>query len=239
MQRVLAALLLALAAATAAAEPVDLQLVLAVDVSRSVDDEEFQMQREGYANALKDPQVLASITSGSQRAIGVTYMEWSNAHLQRQVVKWTKINDGESAALFAEAILAAPRSFAGWTSISGAIDYAMVLFERSPFQSDRMVIDVSGDGSNNSGRPVAEARDDALRLGITINGLPIVNERPRPWLPAEPNLDEYYVKNVIGGPGSFMIVAEDFHSFETAILNKLIREIAAAPTPPWTLAELR
>lgn len=238
MRRLLA-LVLVLLAAPAAAEVVDLQLVLAVDVSRSVDDEEFQLQREGYANALRDPRVLASITSGGNRAIGVTYMEWSNAHLQRQIVKWTKISDGESAALFAEAILAAPRAFAGWTSISGAIDYAIVLFERSPFRSDRMVIDISGDGSNNSGRPVAEARDDAIKLGITINGLPIVNERPSPWLPAEPNLDEYYVKNVVGGPGSFMIVADDFHSFQTAILNKLIREIAANPAPPGDLAEIR
>lgn len=237
MRRFLAVLLVLLATPVAA-DTVDLQLVLAVDVSRSVDDEEFQLQREGYANAFKDPRVLASITSGGARSIAVTYMEWSNAHLQRQVVKWTRISDGESAALFAEAILAAPRSFAGWTSISGAIDYALVLFERSPFQGDRLVIDISGDGSNNSGRPVAEARDDALRLGITINGLPIVNERPSPWLPAEPNLDEYYVKNVIGGPGSFMIVAEDYHSFQTAVLNKLIREIAALPVPR-DLAEVR
>lgn len=223
----------------AAAEPVDLQLVLAVDVSRSVDDEEFRLQREGYADALKDPRVLASILSGGRRSIGITYMEWSNAHLQKQVVKWTRISDGESAAIFAEAILAAPRSFAGWTSISGAIDYAVRLFELSPFESDRLVIDVSGDGSNNSGRTAAEARDDALKLGITINGLPIVNERPSPWLPAEPNLDEYYLKNVIGGPGSFMIVAEDFTSFQTAILNKLIREIAGTMPMPSDLAEAR
>jgi hypothetical protein len=238
MRRLLFAVFL-LVAAPALAEPVDLQLVLAVDVSRSVDDEEFRLQREGYANALKDPRVLATIFTGAHHAIGVTYMEWSNAHLQRQVVKWSKISDGESAALFAEAILAAPRSFAGWTSISGAIDYAMALFERSPFESERLVIDISGDGSNNSGRPVAEARDDALAAGITINGLPIVNERPSPWLPAEPNLDEYYLKNVIGGPGSFMIVAEDFTSFQTAILNKLIREIAALPAPPGDLAAAR
>lgn len=229
VRRLLVLLALLLGLPATAAETVDLQLVLAVDVSRSVDDEEFQLQREGYAEALQDPRVLASILSGSHRSIGVTYMEWSNAHLQRQVVKWTRISDGEGAALFAEAILAAPRSFAGWTSISGAIDYAMWLFETSPFTSERQVIDVSGDGSNNSGRPVGEARDDALRLGVTINGLPIVNERPSPWLPAEPNLDEYYVKNVIGGPGSFMIVAEDFATFKTAILNKLIREIAAVP----------
>jgi hypothetical protein len=232
-------LLAVLFAAPASAETVDLQLVLAVDVSRSVDDEEFQLQREGYAEALKDPRVLASILSGGNRSIGVTYMEWSNAHLQRQVVKWTRISDGESAALFAEAILAAPRSFSGWTSISGAIDYAMRLFELSPFTSDRQVIDISGDGSNNSGRPVSEARDDAMRLGITINGLPIVNERPSPWLPPEPNLDEYYLKNVIGGPGAFMIVAEDFGTFQRAILNKLIREIAALPPVPGNLALAR
>jgi len=239
MRRLILVLLLLLSR-PALAETVDLQLVLAVDVSRSVDDEEFQLQREGYANAFKNPQVLATILTGPYRAIGVTYMEWSNAHLQRQIVKWTKISDAESAAIFAEEILAAPRAFAGWTSISGAIDYGMRLLELSPFQSERIVFDISGDGSNNSGRPVAEARDDALKLGITINGLPIVNERPSPWLPAEPNLDEYYLKNVIGGPGSFMIVAEDFNSFQNAILQKLIREIAAAPAPPTSsYAELK
>jgi hypothetical protein len=231
MRRLLLLLALLFAVPASAADVVDLQLVLAVDVSRSVDDEEFKLQREGYAEALKDPRVLASILTGRHRSIAVTYMEWSNAHLQRQVVKWTKISDGEGAVLFAEAILAAPRSFSGWTSISGAIDYAVRLFEISPFESERLVIDISGDGSNNSGRPVSEARDDALKLGITINGLPIVNERPSPWLPPEPNLDEYYMKNVIGGPGSFMIVAEDFTSFQLAILSKLIREIATLPAP--------
>ncbi len=231
MRRLLLALALLFAAPAAATEPVDLQLVLAVDVSRSVDDEEFRLQREGYAEALKNRAVLDTILSGKHRSIGVTYMEWSNAHLQRQVVKWTRISDGESAALFAEAILSSPRSFSGWTSISGAIDYAVRLFELSPFDSERLVIDISGDGSNNSGRPVSEARDDAVKLGITINGLPIVNERPSPWLPPEPNLDEYYLKNVIGGPGAFMIVAEDFNSFHSAILQKLIREIAALPVP--------
>lgn len=246
LRRLLAGLLLLLTQTVlllpgrpAAAEPVDLQLVLAVDVSRSVDDEEFQMQREGYALALQDPRVLNVIVSGVHRAIGVTYMEWANAHLQRQVVGWTRIGDGESAALFAEAILRAPRSFAGWTSISGAIDYGLQLLERSPFTSERRVIDVSGDGSNNSGRPPAFARDDAVKQGVTINGLPIVNEKPSPWLPPEPNLDEYYAANVIGGPGAFVIVAEDFLSFRTAILNKLIREIAGVPLPASDLAEAR
>ena len=226
MRRLVLLLALLFAVPATAAEIVDLQLVLAVDVSRSVDDDEFRMQREGYAEALRNRAVLDTILSGKHRAIGVTYMEWSNAHLQKQVVKWTRISDGESAALFAEAILSASRSFSGWTSISGAIDYAMRLFELSPFESERLVIDISGDGSNNSGRPVSEARDDAIKLGITINGLPIVNERPSPWLPPEPNLDEYYLKNVIGGPGAFVIVAENFNSFGQAIVKKLIAEIA-------------
>ena len=226
MRRLLLALSLLLSW-PALAETVDLQLVLAVDVSRSVDDEEFQLQREGYANAFKNPQVLATILTGPNRAIGVTYMEWSNAHLQRQIVKWTRISDSESAAIFADEILTAPRAFAGWTSISGAIDYGMRLLELSPFQSERIVFDISGDGSNNSGRPVAEARDDALRLGITINGLPIVNERPSPWLPAEPNLDEYYLKNVIGGPGSFALAADSFETFGQYLARKLILEIAS------------
>jgi len=240
MIRLLAVLLaLLLPASAVAAEPVDLQLVLAVDISRSVDDEEFQMQREGYALALQDPRVLHVILAGATRAIGVTYMEWSNVHLQRQVVGWTRIGDAESGAVFADAILRAPRSFAGWTSISGAIDYGMRLLERSPFTSERRVIDISGDGSNNSGRPPEAARDEAVREGVTINGLPIVNERPSPWLPPEPDLDEYYAANVIGGPGAFVIVAEDFQSFRTAILNKLIREIAGGAPARETLAAAR
>jgi len=237
LRRLAVLLVLLLPGRPAAAEAVDLQLVLAVDISRSVDDEEFRMQREGYALALRDPRVLEVILSGASRAIGVTYMEWSNVHLQRQVVGWTRIGDGESAAVFAEAILQAPRSFAGWTSISGAIDYGMRLLERSPFTGERRVLDISGDGSNNSGRPPALARDEAVKQGVTINGLPIVNERPSPWLPPEPNLDDYYATDVIGGPGAFVIVAEDFQSFRTAILNKLIREIAGLAPMRETLAE--
>jgi hypothetical protein len=211
---------------TAAAEAVDLQLVLAVDVSRSVDEDEFRLQREGYANAFRDPRVLGTILAGNVGAIAVTYMEWSNAHLQNQVVPWTRIVDEETAATFADAILERPRSFAGWTSISGAIDFSVALLANSGFSSERRVIDISGDGSNNSGRPVQNARDDAVARGITINGLAILNVRPNPWLPPEPNLDEYFLKNVIGGTGAFMMVAENFQSFHNAILQKLIREIA-------------
>jgi hypothetical protein len=225
----LAVALLPLAAA--AATPVDLELVLAIDISRSIDDEEAKLQRDGYIAAFTNRRVIEAIAGGSIGAIAVTYVEWASYEYQRTVIPWTVIRDGESAAAFAEKIAALPRVSMSWTSISGAIDHSVRLFGTGGFEGMRRVIDISGDGANNNGRPAGRARDDAVARGIVINGLPILNDRPNFGRPAEANLDVYYEHEVIGGPGSFMILAEDFHAFGSAILAKLIREIAAAPPP--------
>lgn len=204
---------------------VDLQLVLAVDASGSVDDVRFELQKQGYADAFRHPRVMAAITSGPGRAIACTMMQWTGPGMQVHAVPWTLL-DGEAAALaFAEAIEAAPRQlFGGGTSISGAIDQGVRLLAASPFRAARRIIDVSGDGSNNRGRPVTEARDQAVARDVRINGLPI--------LALEPRLDAYYRDFVIGGPGSFMIAAESYETFAAAILNKLILEIAWTPAAP-------
>jgi Protein of unknown function (DUF1194) len=215
-----------LGAAPARAENqlVDLELVLAVDCSRSIDDAEFALQIEGYAAAFRHPAVLRAIQSGERRSIAVTYIQWAGPFLQNQSLGWTLINDGESALEFADRMQAAPRAFhGGGTSLSGIIDFSRTLFPKSGFSGRRRVIDISGDGINNSGRLAQSARDDAVREGITVNGLAILTEIGA--------LDEYFRQNVIGGEGSFVLEAEDFGAFAQAILNKLIREIAAAPTP--------
>jgi len=212
--------------------PVDIELVLAVDVSRSIDADEFELQRQGYARAIVSPAVLSAIQTGSIGAIAVTYVEWSGADQQRTVVDWTLVRDQGSAQDFAAAILAAPRSFAAYTSISGAIDYSVRLFDGNRYEGSRQVIDISGDGSNNSGRPVWLARDAAIEGGITINGLTIINDRPNPFSRPEPKLDDYYRENVVGGTGAFVMIAEDFTAFSSAILSKLIKEVADAPQPP-------
>lgn len=237
LARFIAAFSLILAGAwpgTAAAMDVDLELVLAVDVSRSIDDDEFELQRQGYADAFMHPSVINAIQSNVHHRIAVTFIEWAGADFQNVVLPWTVISDAESGALFAEQLLAAQRSFRGWTSISGAIDYGMQAFLANPHKGTRRVIDVSGDGVNNSGRPAAAARDDAVAAGITINGLAIMNDRPTPgfsFQTPQPPLDQYYRENVIGGPGAFVVVAEDFTTFAYAVLNKLIKEIAEAPDP--------
>ena len=224
---------LAIAPNTVRAEDVDLELVLAVDVSRSIDDDEFRLQREGYAQAFVHPSVIGAIQSNPRQRIAVTLIEWAGAEFQKVIVPWTLVSDAESGALFGEAILRAPRAFFGWTSISGAIDHSMRQFAESPHRGTRKVIDVSGDGVNNSGRMSVDARDEALAAGVTINGLVIMNDRPNPgpgsFRMPQPPLDEYYRAQVIGGPGAFVIAIEDFTSFAYAIVSKLIREIAEAP----------
>jgi hypothetical protein len=217
-----AALTLALAATVPAPAQtaVDLQLVLAVDASGSVDQVRFELQKRGYVAAFRHARVLQAIRSGPHQAIAVTMVQWTGPMLQVQVVGWTLVGDEESAAAFAAAIERAPRQlFGGGTSISGAIDHAMTLFPRSPFRGSRRVIDVSGDGSNNRGRPVTFARDEAVAAGIGINGLPILS--------LEPDLDRYYYDSVIGGPGAFVVAAKDYETFADAILKKLITEIAS------------
>ena len=199
---------------------VDLLLVLAVDASGSVNDVRFELQKQGYVAAFRHPNVLRAIRSGMQGAIAVTMTQWTGPALQVQVVPWTLLKDQASVLAFANAIEKAPRElFSGGTSISGAIDHAMLLLPSAPFKGTKRVIDISGDGSNNRGRPVTQARDDAVRAGVVINGLPI--------LALEPWLDKYYFENVIGGPGSFMIPAECYEKFADAVLRKLVLEIAS------------
>jgi hypothetical protein len=212
-----------------AAEPVDLELVIAVDISRSVDDVEAKLQRDGYIAAFTNPRVIQAIRGGSIGAIAVCYVEWASSQYQKTVIGWTRVDGADSAAQFAAKIDALPRVSMSWTSISGAIDYSTGLFGQSGFEGIRRVIDISGDGANNHGRPAGVARDEAVAHGVVINGLPILNDRPNFGRPAEADLDTYYEHEVIGGPGSFLIAAEDFHAFGAAILNKLIREIADLP----------
>ena len=240
MLRAVRSLLVLLAIVTAApaaraAEQVDLLLVLAADVSRSVDQVKFQLQREGYAAAISDKRVLEAVTSGRHRRIAICFVEWSGVAAQRLVIDWTLIDGPDSARKFGDQLLELPRSFAERTSISGGIDFAMNVLARAPYQSARRTIDVSGDGTNNSGRDVTLARNDALAAGVTINGLVILSNRPMTWNPEHTNppggLENYFRNNVIGGPGAFVIVAEDFNSFGQAIIKKLIAEIAEAPRP--------
>ena len=211
---------------------VDLEVILAADVSRSIDDAEFDLQRKGYAAALTDPRVLAAIRGRSSAAIGVCFIEWSGDEDQQVVVDWSEIRDEEDAGSVAAAILAAPRSFMGRTSISAAIDFAMAHFAKSKWQASRRIIDISGDGTNNSGRPVTEARNQAITGGVTINGLAIINDKPNLGYSAHTQppggLPLYYRQNVIGGPNAFLLVVEDFNSFADAMANKLAKEIDVA-----------
>jgi len=228
---VLAAVALSPAAAPAA-DKVDLLLVLAADVSRSVDAAKFQLQREGYAAAISDPRVLDAVRSGHNGRIGVIYVEWSGVGSQRVLIDWTALGDAESAKAFGDRLLEAPRSFADRTSISGVIEFAMAQFARAPFEAVRRTIDISGDGTNNAGRDVTSARDEAVAQGVTINGLVILSATPLPWNPDHTNppggLDAYYRNNVVGGPGAFVLVAKDFSSFGEAIIEKMIAEVAQA-----------
>ena len=232
----LAALALALAPARAsAADKVDLLLVLAADVSRSIDMEKFQLQRNGYASALANPRVLDAIASGRYARIGVIFVEWSGIGKQKVVVDWTLIGDGAAAKGFGDRLLEAPRSFADRTSISGAIEFAMEQLAAAPYDSARRTIDVSGDGTNNAGRDVTMVRDEAVAKGITINGLPILSANPMLWNPDHTNppggLANYYRDNVIGGPTAFVRVAKDFNAFGEAIIDKMIAEVSQAHQP--------
>jgi len=214
----------------AKAENVDLQLVLTSDVSRSIDNEEFKLEREGYAAALENPQVLSAIRSGPTGAIAVSFVEWSSVGEQKVVVDWSVIRDGEGAAVVAAQIRTAPRSFVGHTSISDGLDFAVKRFDVSAMSSPRRVIDVAGDGTNNSGRPISDARDDAVAKGIVVNGLAIINLNPNFGFIAHTQppggLPTYYKENVIGGPGSFVLQIDDFGSFADAMVQKLVTEIS-------------
>lgn len=217
-------------APVALAADVDLLLVLAADVSRSVDAAKFQLQRDGYAAAVADSRVLETIRAGRNGRIGLSFVEWSGIGAQRVVVDWMSVGDSAAAKDFGDRLLEAPRSFADRTSISGAIEFAMAHLARAPFDARRQTIDISGDGTNNSGRDVSELRDQAVAKGITINGLAILSQTPLPWNPEHTNppggLDHYYRTNVIGGPGAFVMVAKNFETFGDAIISKLIAEVA-------------
>jgi len=228
----LALLAVFLSVAEVRAAGVDLEVILAADVSRSIDDGEFELQRKGYAAALTDPRVMKAIHATKSGAIGVSFIEWSGEEDQQVVLGWTEIRDEEDGGGAAAVILKAPRSFTGRTSISAAIDYAKAYFAKAKWPATRRVIDVSGDGTSNSGRPITEARDQATASGITINGLAIINEQPNLGYSAHTHppggLPAYYRQNVIGGPNAFLVVVKDFNSFADAMASKLAKEIDVA-----------
>ena len=227
-----AGLAVAAPSASAADQPVDLELVLAVDVSGSVDDDEALLQRSGYVGAFRHPEVIDAIAKGFLGRIAVAYMEWAGEAHQKLLVDWTVIDGADGANRFADRLAGATVRTAAWTSISGAIGFSMTLFERNGFEGTRRVIDISGDGANNAGPPVTALRDAAVAEGLIINGLPIVNRRPsRFGLPQEPALDQFYIHCVIGGPGAFIVTADDFHSFAVAVRRKLVLEIAGLAPP--------
>lgn len=211
---------------------VDLLLVLAVDISRSVDEPKFRLQRDGYAAALTSPRVVAAIRSGLTQRIAIAFIEWSGVGEQTIVADWTLVGSRPDADALAARIRSAPRAFMGRTAIGSAIEFAMLQFPRSPFRAERRLIDVSGDGTSNSGSDVVEARRIALAQGVTINGLAILSEVPLSFNPLHTHppggLLNYYQTTVIGGANSFALAAEGHEAFGSAILAKLIKEIALA-----------
>jgi hypothetical protein len=197
---------------------VDVALVLAVDSSGSISKDRLLMQIQGYTSALRHPSFVEAVRFGNHGKIALTYVTWTDVRRQDQVVGWRVIQDVASADAFAKEIEDALLPLPGWTSISGAIDFCTGLLIGSGYMAGRRVIDISGDGQNNDGRPVTEARDAAVAVGVTINGLPIVE--------VEPGLEQYYRENVIGGPDAFVVVARDSGSFGEAVLRKLLVEVA-------------
>ncbi len=205
----------------ARAQSVDLELVLAVDSSGSIDGHEFALQRHGYARALTHPDVLAAIARGPHRAIALTLVEWAGPEISAQVIPWTRITDAASAAAVAGRIVAAPRTvFGAGTALGGAIDHGMAMLAQSPFRGVHRVIDISGDGPNNQGRWPAEARDEAVARGVTINGLAIEEFKL--------GLIEHFRDEVIGGPGAFVVAADGFDDFARAVVKKLLQELKLA-----------
>ena len=210
----------------ASAIPVDTELVLAVDVSYSMDPEEQQLQREGYIAAITSVEFMQALRGGMHAKVAVTYFEWAGPYDQKIIVPWRLIDGPEAADGVANDIARAPYRRASRTSISGALQFAKPLFDASGFNGIRRVIDVSGDGANNSGSPVTLLRDDVLAAGITINGLPIMLKRPNTFTMDIENLDIYYEDCVIGGPGAFIIAIQNRDQFKEAIRTKLVLEIA-------------
>ncbi len=241
----IAAVVLALVAAhasqaTAAGAPVavDAAIVLAADVSRSIDDEEFALERRGYGDAIQGQQLLDAISTGPHGAIALAYVEWAGDGEERVVVDWAVIRNQNDAQAFVAAMAAAPRSFIGRTAIGTAIDFSFALFAENAFEASRRVIDVSGDGTSNQGRFVTEARDAAVGAGAVINGLAIYNKKAAAtggYLAMHTNppggLARYYRENVIGGPGAFVVQIDDFRTFGDAMMRKLVDEISDARPP--------
>jgi hypothetical protein len=205
---------------------VDIELILAVDVSYSMDMDELAVQREGYAQAIVSKEFLQALKSLPNGKIAITYFEWAASNDQKIIIPWRVIDGPETADAVSEEILKTPIRRASRTSISGAIYFAMPLFEQNPYHGLRRVIDISGDGANNNGAPVAGARDMALSKGITINGLPIMVKDPTYSTMDIDNLDYYYEDCVIGGPGSFVVSIKDRDKFKEAIRTKLLLEVA-------------
>src|SRR5271165_6176367 len=212
---------------------VDAAIVLAADVSRSIDGGEFALQRKGYADAIEDQKLIDAVSTGPHGAIALAYVEWAGEGEQKDVVDWTIIRNSSDAWAFAAALTAAPRSFVGRTAIGSAIDFSFALFNETAFTADRQIIDVSGDGTSNQGRAVAAARDAVVASGAVINGLTIFNRRAAAvggYLALHTNppggLAQYYRDNVIGGQGAFVVPIDDFHSFADAMTRKLVNEIA-------------
>jgi Protein of unknown function (DUF1194) len=206
---------------------VDVELVLAVDVSYSMDMDELAIQREGYAQAIVSKEFLQALKTGPNGKISVTYFEWAASSDQKIIIPWRVIDGPETADAVANEIMKTPIRRASRTSISGAINFAMPLFEENPFRGLRRVIDISGDGPNNNGLPVTGARDAAIEKGITINGLPIMVKEPSYSTMDIDNLDFYYEDCVIGGPGAFVVTIKDREKFKEAIRTKLVLEVAS------------
>ena len=212
--------LVSLAPGLARAVPVDVEIVLAVDASGSVDDVEYALQRFGYANAFRSPRVIRAIRNGAHGAIAVTFVEWTGPELHITIADWTLIKDAASAKHFADELQGRERVlFGGGTAVGDAILFSASLFANNNFEGNRRVIDISGDGPTNRGYPASLARDLVVKQGTTINGLPILDG-------FYPGLHLFYLDHVIGGPGAFAIPAKGFKDFSAAVLNKLIREIA-------------
>ncbi|MGH7126312.1 MAG: DUF1194 domain-containing protein [Stellaceae bacterium] len=224
-----AALLLALGLllgtlSSARAETVDTALVLALDVSLSVDQREYELQRDGIAMAFESPALLAAVSAGKNHAIDVLVLEWSDPEVQTVTVDWTRVSDAASANAFAARVRKTSRSSNGLTAIGNGLLGAAAAFERLPNQAARRVIDVSGDGMANIGAPCIEVRDALVAKGITINGLVMLNDEP--WV------DGFYSENVVGGPGAFLMQVADYREFAAAIREKLLSEIVALPRRP-------
>lgn len=212
--------------------PVDLQLVLAVDVSRSIDEVEAELQRRGYIEALTSDRVIDAVLSGEHRRIAICYTEWAGMHFQIVVLDWTVIDSAAAARRFADRLAEAPRTSQSWTAVGAALIHAGQRFENSGFVAKRRVIDISGDGRTNDGPAAEIIRDRLVAQGLVVNGLPVMMNRTNFGRPPDLTLDKYYEENVIGGSGSFMIVAETFDHFGRAVRTKLVREISSAASAP-------